>query len=132
MTDEFMQRDPALGDALRSASPDPMNHPINWTAMRRAIDDRASTELSRRRVQRRRMRFALPASLAAGIALFFLAEQLPPRTPATPTAGSTVPSQVSIDELFDANVSEGQFRALLSGAADANDLLSIAAADERP
>jgi len=41
-------------------------------------------------------------------------------------------AETSIDELLDANVSDGQFRALLSGANEANDLLSIAAGEGQP
>ena len=56
--------------------------------------------------------------------------RLPDRT-VTPSIEDTGAAQVSIDDLLDANVTEGQFRALVSGASDANDLLSIAAGESQ-
>ena len=48
-----------------------------------------------------------------------------------PSSQAALAGPVSIEELLDANVSDGQFRALVSGASDANDLLSIAAGESQ-
>lgn len=130
MTDEPLEPDSALRDALIDAAGDPRDAQPNWTELRHAINTRAAAELGRRRVQRRRTRFVIPASLAAGVALFMLVSRLPDRTVA-PSVRDTGVAQVSIDDLLDANVTDGQFRALVSGASDANDLLSIAAGESQ-
>jgi len=130
MTDESLEHDPALRDALTDIAGDSRHAQPDWTQLRGAINARATSELGRRRLQRRRTRFVIPASLAAGIALFMVVSRLPDRTVA-PSVHDTGAAQVSIDDLLDANVSDGQFRALVSGASDANDLLSIAAGESQ-
>lgn len=133
MTDERLTRDPALGDALAEAAADPMDERVDWTALRRAINAGASSELTRRRSRRRPMHIAIPAAgLAAGIALTVLVTRAPERADVGNLPHSTVGAEASIDELLDANVSDRQFRALLSGAGEANDLLSIAAGEGQP
>ena len=126
MTDEPLTRDRTLGDALAEANGHPIDAHVDWTALERAVAARASFELMRRRA-RRRMRVAIPAGLAAAIALVAFLTR-----PAEQTAIVNAPGlqqQSSIDELLDANVSDGQFRALVSGAGEANELLSIAAGE---
>jgi len=132
MTDELFRRDPELGAALAEATADPTNEGVDWAELRRAINARASLELTRRRARRRRVLIAIPASLAAGIALFVLVSRAPGRSDLGAPANSVAGTETSIDELLDANVSDGQFRALLSGADEANDLLSIAAGEGQP
>ena len=132
MTNDPLARDPALGAALAEAAADPMHEAVDWTGLQRAITERASLELTRRRSRRRRMRIAIPAGLAAAIALFALVTRTPDRAAIVNPTPGTPRSEASIDELLDANVSDGQFRALLSGADDADDLLSIAAGDGQP
>ena len=132
MTDEMLTRDPALGDALAEAAADPADEQVDWSALRQAINARASLELTRRRSRGRRMRIAIPVGIAAGLALTVLVTRSPePADVGTLTHGTAV-AETSIDDLLDANVSDGQFRALLSGAGEANDLLSIAAGEGQP
>jgi hypothetical protein len=130
MTDEPLEHDAALSDALTDIAGDARDTQPAWAELRGAINAHAASELRRRRLQRRRARFVMPASLAAGIALFMLVSRLPDRTLA-PSVHNSGAAQVSIDDLLDANVTDGQFRALVSGASDANELLSIAAGESQ-
>jgi hypothetical protein len=70
----------------------------------------------------------IPATIAAGLALFVVVARAPEH-PDTPAWQSSSGGQLSIEELLDADVSDRQFRALLTGADDATDLLAIAAGD---
>ena len=127
---EPLDRDVTLGDALADASGSSFDPQVNWAELRRAITDGAAPELTRRR-SRGRSRFAIPASLAAGIALFVLVAGVP-RSTTTPTlTTASMTRHQAIDDLLDANVSDVQFRAMVSGAGDADELLAIAAEDER-
>jgi hypothetical protein len=127
MTDEPLQRDPAMARALGEITDD-IRASADVTRLRHAIGERAASELARRRQGRKRTGLFMPASLAAGITLFVLVAHGPrPVVAPDPSNQAALTDVVSIDELLDANVSDGQFRALVSGAGDANDLLSIAA-----
>lgn len=130
MTQEPMERDAALAEHLSAVVADPMSDADCWSDLRRATTARAASELAKRRM-RRRMRLVLPASAAAGIALFVLVSRAPDDAGQQTAASGTATSAVTIDELLDANVSDRQFRALVAGAADANELLLIAAEDEQ-
>ena len=132
MTDKMFTRDPALGAALAEATHDLSDERVDWAGLRSAISARASVELTRRRARRRRVLIAIPASLAAGIALFVLVSRAPGRSDLGVPANSVAGAETSIDELLGVNVSDGQFRALLSGANDADDLLAIAAGEGQP
>ena len=61
-----------------------------------------------------------------GTALFVLVARAPEQS-LTPSFQNSVAGQLSIEELLDADVTDGQFRALLSGAGEVDDLLAIAA-----
>ena len=134
MTNEPLERDPELAHALSGIADGDVTENTDWAELRRGIHARAASELTRRRWSRRRVHVLMPTSLAAGIALFLLVAHEPSR----PVPGQTEHSQVvvanqaSIEELFDANVSDGQFRAIVSGASEATDLLSIAAGEGQP
>jgi hypothetical protein len=123
----MIERDPELGAALRDATGDEAQH-VNWSRLRGAINADATTELARRRHSRRARAFVIPATIAAGFALFVLVARAPEQS-LTPSFQSSAADQLSIEELLDADVSDGQFRALVSGADELNDLLSIAATD---
>ena len=132
MTFEPMERDAQLGATLRDVSGDPSSSGVEWAALRGRITAHAAPELARRR-RARRLRFALPAALAAGVALAVIVRgpELARIEPAgAPTAVAT--GEASIDALLDGSLSERQVRALLSGAGDADNLLLIAAEDPRP
>ena len=122
----MIERDPELGAALRDATSDEA-HNVNWSRLRSAISADASTELARRRQSRRTRRFVIPATIAAGFALFMLVVRAPEQS-LTPTFQNAA-DPLSIEELLDADVTDGQFRALLAGAGEVNDLLAIAAED---
>ena len=119
------ERDPELGAALRDATGDQANG-MDWTRLRGAINAGAAAELARRRRSQRARVFAVPATIAAGFALFVLVVRAPEQG-LTPSFQSSAAGQLSIEELLDANVSDRQFQALVSGADEANELLSIAA-----
>jgi hypothetical protein len=121
----MIERDPELGAALRDATGDEAQH-VNWSRLRGAISADAATELARRRRSRRTRRFVIPATMAAGFALFMLVVRTPEQS-LTPSFQSSATGQISIEELLDADVSDRQFRALLAGAGEVDDLLSIAA-----
>jgi hypothetical protein len=130
MTDEPLERDPELASALADAAGDGEAN-ADWAGLRRGIHARAASELARRRHSRFRLRVFIPASLAAGLALFVLVAHAPHQATVVPSAQTAIAGTTSIDELLDANLSDGQFRALVSGAGDANDLLSIAAGESQ-
>jgi len=123
----MIERDPELGAALRDATGDEAQN-VNWSRLRGAINADATTELARRRQSQRARAFVIPATIAAGFALFVLVARAPEQS-LTPSFQSSAADQLSIEELLDADVSDGQFRALVSGADELNDLLSIAATD---
>ena len=122
------ERDAALGAALRDVTGD-QDTTVDWTRLRSTINASAATELARRRRVRRVRVLAIPATIAASVALFVLVVRAP-EPGVTPSMQSSAAGQLSIEELLDAEVSDGQFRAWLSGADDADDLLSIAAEDQ--
>ena len=132
MTFEPMERDAQLETALRDASGDPFRSGVEWATLRGRITAQAAPELARRR-RARRLRFAMPAGLAAAIALFVITRG-PELTRVEPAGGPAIVAagEVSIDALLDGSLSERQVRALLSGAGEAEDLLLIAAGDPRP
>jgi hypothetical protein len=130
MNYEPPDRDRTLGDALTDASGSPVDAQVDWARLRRAINNGAAPELARRRAGRR-TRFVIPANLAAGIALFLVVAGVPHST-TSPTLTTASTRHQAIDELLDADVSDVQFRAMVSGASDADELLAIAAQEERP
>lgn len=132
MTDEPIDRDAALEAMIREVASDPMAQSVDWAELRRGIEARAASELGRRR-RRRRLRVVIPASLAACLALLLVSQAVEQTSvDATRDRAAVSVEPVTIDELLDADVSEGQFRALLAGAADADDLLMIAAEERQP
>jgi hypothetical protein len=128
---EPLDRDLTLGDALADAAGESVDARVNWAELRRAIGAGAAAELTRRRA-RRRSRLAIPTSLAAGIALFVLIAGVPYPTTAPTLTTASIARHQPIDDLLDANVSDVQFRAMVSGASDTDELLAIAAQDDRP
>lgn len=132
MTGGGLKRDPELADLLGEIAGNAADERTDWTALQQAIAAGAASELARRRGRSRWRRMVIPASLAAGIALFVALARAPGGNGSDPSAQSAASGQVTIDELLDADLSDGQFRALVSGAGDATDLLAIAAQDDRP
>jgi hypothetical protein len=132
MTHDPLERDATLEKAFRGVAGDSTDAGVDWIELRRAINQRAAAELKRRRARYRRLRVVIPATLAASFVLFLLTSRMPERTggdAGNERPASTASSQSAIDELLDADISDGQFRALLFGATEADDLLLIAAED---
>ena len=125
---EPLEHDAVLGAALRDATGDHTTT-VDWTRLRGAINAGAAAELARRRRIRSARVFVVPATIAAGFALFVLVARAP-ELGLTESIHTSAAGQLSIEELLDADVSDRQFQALLSGADDANDLLLIAAEDQ--
>jgi hypothetical protein len=123
----MIERDPELGAALRDATGDEAQN-VDWSRLRHAINAGATAELARRRQRRRARRFVMPATIAAGLALFVIVARAPEQR-LTPSFQTRAADQISIEELLDADVSERQFRALLAGAGEVDDLLAIAAGE---
>ena len=121
----MIERDPELGAALRDVAGEESQN-VNWSRLRGAINADATAELARRRQSRRARAFVVPATIAAGFALFVLVARAPEQS-LTPSFQNSAAGQLSIEELLDADVTDGQFRALLSGAGEVDDLLAIAA-----
>ena len=117
--------DPELGAALRSLEGEPPLESVDWEKLRRSISTRAELPLAQRRrgpakrgpLGWRRM---IPLAAAASIAL------------AVWMGGSGDPSQtrgeerLSAEEVFHPDVSEQEFRLLVSGRSDPEELLLIA------
>lgn len=122
-----LERDAALGTALRDVMGDEATS-VNWTRLRGAINAGAAAELARRRRTRSARVFVVPATIAAGFALFVLVARAPEL--GVTRSIHTSAGRLSIEELLDADVSDRQFQAWLSGADDANELLSIAAEEQ--
>ena len=125
---EPLERDATLGAALRDVTGGPATA-VDLTRLRSAINASASAELARRRRARSARLLVVPATIAAGFALFVLVARAPELS-VTRSIQTSAAGQLSIEELLDADVSDRQFQAWLSGADDANDLLSIAAEEQ--
>lgn len=128
MTENPLERDADLRGALIDIGVESLDQGVDWTALRRRVGAAAALELQRRRRRQQRRSLVLPVALAAGLALFVFVSR-PAQPPPVDSAG--VAGQLTIDEMLDADVSDDQFRALLAGANEANDLLLIAAQEER-
>lgn len=130
MTHEPMEPDAEIRGALvdsGAAQPDD----VDWMALGNRVGQAARAELRQRRQQQWRRRLVVPGALAAGLALFAVLSRLPERTQ-IPLAGEAgVASRITIDQVLDADVSDDQFRVLLSGADQVDELLLIAAQEQR-
>ena len=129
MSHEPLEQDAVLGRALHDLDSARMAAP-DWRRLRRGVQTRAATELARRRSQHRRRAAVIAIGLAAGLLLFLATWRTPQPAiggEAYVPAGAPVTARVSTDELLDADLSDAEFRALLFGAANADELLMIAA-----
>lgn len=136
MNSEFPVRDPELAALLREQPPHDTLDDQHRAALQARIRAAAAAlppaaqELPRLPSRRapgrwRRAALLLPLAAAASLALFVALPTMRPLQDAMP-----VPSLASIDDLMDADVSEAEFRALLAGAADADELLLLVAAED--
>ena len=132
MNEEYHDVDRLLSRTLRDlAAGRPRTH--DTEELGRAIVRRAAPELARRRAREQRRWLIAPLALAASIALLLYSVPLPPEGASTVAraAADAGGERQSVERLLDADVSDRQFRALLSGATDTDALLLIAAGDNR-
>ncbi len=126
--------DPRLASALRSLGEEPPLESVDWEALRVSVAARAELPLSRLRKRAgaepfpargraaaRVPRPLAPLAAAAGIAL---AVWLGTGGDGAPDA--LAPGRVSAEEVFQSNLSEQEFRLLVTGGADPEALLLLA------
>jgi hypothetical protein len=134
MNDQELKPDPLVAAALRWADGEVPMDDVDWAAMRTNIRHRASLPLARRRALEaaspRWVRPLLPIAAAASIAallwtggLDFGASTILDMAPVT--VGAAYPS--TIQEALLSDVSDQEFRLLMAGRNDADELLLIAA-----
>lgn len=115
--------DPELSAALRSLEGEPPLESVDWESLRRSIRMRAELPLARRRagqVRRQRMwRPMIPLAAAASIALAVWLG-------GTGSTERTTEGRLSAEEAFHPDLSEQEFRLLVSGRANPEELLLIA------
>lgn len=122
-------RDPELEAYLRWAEGEVPTSEVDWDALRRSTRERAELALARRRSSARRARWLrplVPLAVAAGVGALALfepqrASQSP--SPSDPAAGT----MASLEEVLRQDVSEQEFRLIVSERANPDDLLQIAA-----
>lgn len=135
MTHEPMNdaaRDREIEAALRLAESEPPFDEVDWSALRSSITARAEMPLARRRARSaRRARWTrtfVPLAAAASIALALWVTgpfgEL--ATPVARGAPDAVVPAVSPEDVFQADLSEQEFRNIVSGTADADALLLLA------
>ena len=130
MNGESHDVDRLLASALRELAADRPSTP-DAEELGQAILRRAAPELARRRARERRRWLIAPLALAASIALLLYFVPLPPSAGGSAVTGAAGGERQSVERLLEADVSDRQFRALLFGAIDADELLLIAAGDNR-
>jgi hypothetical protein len=125
--DQDPRRDPLLAAALRAAHAEPPASDVDWDALRSSIRARAELPLARRRREaaaRPRFRWArplVPAAVAAGIALALIG-----RPGADGAGNGELLDLLAVEQLLNADVSEREFRLLVAGYDEAEELLRIA------
>ena len=117
--------DPELGAALRSLEGEPPLESVDWESLRRSIGRRAELPLAQRRRPQARprpraWRPMIPLAVAASIALAVWMGGGPGASEA-PTE-----EQIAAEEVFHPDLSEQEFRLLVSERADPEALLLIA------
>jgi hypothetical protein len=129
-----IRRDPEIAAALRMIESEPPVAEVDWNALRSAIVARAELPLAQRRTRSARLgrwtRPLVPLAAAASIALAaWVNGIIGPGTLSTPIADGDpelVAPAVTPEDVFQADVTEQEFRLLVSGRADADALLRVA------
>ena len=124
-------RDPEIAAALRLIDSEPPLQEVDWDALRSSIVARAEMPLARRRTRSARLarwtRPLVPLAAAASIALAVWVNGLrAPEAPIAEGTGDAVTPATSVEDVFQADVSEQEFRHLVSGRANASDYLLVA------
>jgi hypothetical protein len=124
---ETMTPDAELGALLRTAEGEPPLDQVDWEGLRSSIVGRAELSLARRRTRSaplgRWTRRLVPVAAAASVVLAVWVG-FPGADPITPL--SATEAAVRAEEVFQADVSEEEFRHLCSGRAKADALLLVA------
>ena len=135
--DNEMYRDPELAAALRMIESEPPVAQVDWEALRSSIVARAELPLAQRRTRSARLhrwaRPLVPLAAAASIALAaWVNGAIGPSPVSNPIAdgnGEFVAPAVTPEDVFQADVSEQEFRLLVSGRANTDALLLMAAGE---
>ena len=130
-------RDPEIAAALRMIESEPPASQVDWEALRSSIVARAELPLAQRRTRSARLhrwaRPLVPLAAAASIALAaWVNGAIGPARLSNPIADSnaeTVAPAVTPEDVFQADVSEQEFRLLVSGRANTDALLLMAAGE---
>jgi hypothetical protein len=130
MTQEPMEQDTDVRRALIDGGAAPLDD-LDVTTLGNRVGLAAASELRRRRQRHWRRRLLVPGALAAGLVLFAVMSRSPQREQVPPLTGDASAGRITIEEVLDADVSDDQFRVLLSGADEADELLLIAAQEQR-
>jgi hypothetical protein len=133
MKQDELRPDPLIGAALRWAEGEVPLDEVDWSAMRTTIRNRAAMPLARRRSARRGVprwvRPLIPIAAAASVAVVVWTGGIgrggPAGTVVQQTAAASSP--ISIQEALLTDLSEQEFRVLVSARTDADELLMIAA-----
>jgi hypothetical protein len=159
MNDQPLQQDPELGallsDLHRGAAPEPDWDDLHRKTVARAAPELArlrgaaaarageagayrgvgaaapaggTGDGARRRGRAWRWAVVVPAAVAASLAVLLLWPAAPAPEDAG-TGGAIAGTELEVDALMDADITEDQFRAVLFGAADTHALLLLAAGD---
>lgn len=125
--------DPLVGEGLRLLQGEPPLDQVDWVGLRSAIGERAALPLARRRSRQERRHpwrvSLIPLAVAAsiGLAVWVGTEVRDPSGATVAEGVAGEPRQtVTAEEVFGADVSEQEFRLLVSGRADPDGLLALA------
>jgi hypothetical protein len=130
-----IRRDPEIAAALRMIEGEPPLADVDWEALRSAIVARAELPLAQRRTRSARLarwtRPLIPLAAAASIAMAMWANGLRAPEPVTApiadgNAEIVAPAVTTVEDAFQADVTEQEFRLLVSGRANADALLMVA------
>ena len=127
-------RDPDIAAALRMIEAEPPLDEVDWESLRSAIVARAELPLAQRRTRSARLanwtRPLVPLAAAASIALAVWVNGLGvPDSATAPIAEGNVEAirpAVTPEDVFQADLTEQEFRLLVSGRANAEEILLVA------
>ena len=127
-------RDPEIAAALRMIESEPPLQEVDWDALRSSIVARAEMPLARRRTRSARLarwtRPLVPLAAAASIALAVWVNGLgrsEPGTAAIAESGTEfVGPSATPEDVFQADLTEQEFRHVVSGRANADSYLLVA------
>ena len=128
MNDLEIRPDPLLAAALRSAEGEPPLDAVDWDALRTTVRERAELPLARRRRPARTPRWLaplVPLAAAASVAMALWVGGLTSDR-AAPAAARAASGGVTTEEVLRADVSEQEFRLLVSGRSNPDVLLALA------